>query len=316
MNLLNPLPLLSLSLLLAACGQRSPTSASQPTPSNCDVSEILADANLRDCQGDYRPQTAQELEMLRDCQTISGHLSLPHGVENLDALAKLLRVEGGLSIQSSTQLKDIKGLNRLTYTSELDIYNNPSLQQISGLNCLSEVSGDLRIQDNAKLTSISGLQSVRIAQAVELKNHPLLKNFSGYPRLLKIKSLEVRGNDQLQSLDLGSLVSIENSLEIRNNQGPLQLRLEQLKSIGSYAEIRDNQNMPALQLESLESVGGYLEIRDNPALNILELPRLRQLGDYLEILDNAQLPSCQTEAISNQLGGRCDCDRNFPGGKC
>ncbi len=182
-------------------------------------------------------------------------------------------ITGTLTI-SGADIIDLTPLqNIISIEGYLNIYNNPSLTNLTGLNMLSSV--DLvAIFENAALTDLAGLDAL-----VSIGQH-----------------LSVFDNDALTSLTgLNSLVSIGGHLIVSNNDALTSLTgLNSLASIGGNFAIIFNDALTSLTgVNELATIGVFVNIGANAALTSLSgLDNLTSIGNGLSIENNTQLTDC------------------------
>lgn len=109
--------------------------------------------------------------------------------------------------------------------------------------------------------------------------------------LVRTESLEIGGNDTLETVDLRQLVEVRRNFLVLENPHLVSLRLSKLQSVGRHLWINSNQRLVSLEgLEGLESVGDWLQIALNERLVSLEgLENLKRVGGTLHIEGNAVL---------------------------
>jgi hypothetical protein len=99
------------------------------------------------------------------CEHISGSLVVTHvsGLETLDTLRFLKRVDGDVIIRGNDALRDMQGLAALaSIGGSLDLSHNRALQSFAGLESISSVGGNINVQHNgvAELASLASLTRV------------------------------------------------------------------------------------------------------------------------------------------------------------
>ena len=110
------------------------------------------------------------------CDRIEGDLVIlqSSGITNLDGIANITSVEGGVEIVNSA-LTNIDGLSNLTSVGSLAVTENDVLTNLGGLASLTSVDEVLFIKYNPALTSLDGLSSLtRIGGALEISNNDAL----------------------------------------------------------------------------------------------------------------------------------------------
>ncbi|UOQ71377.1 hypothetical protein [Hymenobacter cellulosilyticus] len=180
-----------------------------------------------------------DLSPLSFITAVQGTVSLSlNGITNIQALANIRQIGGGLYIQSATGLSDISlgdfssletvgedliitgntsltniaGFAQLRSAKSVTITLNSGLGNITGLNALS-ATGALYISQCARLRSISGLNNlatVRIAPTipptplpapvVSITDNPLLEEITGLASLATSGSMTIYKNPALKEL--------------------------------------------------------------------------------------------------------------------
>ena len=118
-----------------------------------------------DCREEfYFLETQVEVdEFPQDCDSVIRDIDVSGSpdIRNLDGLANLTSVGGGLDILENGFLTNLNGLGSLiSVETYLSIGGNSSLTNLDGLVSLASVGGDLNIQTNNALTNCQGLAPV------------------------------------------------------------------------------------------------------------------------------------------------------------
>ncbi len=191
---------------------------------------------------------------------------------------------------------------------DLTINNELEMLAFQKAGC-SEITGDLIVRDSDTLSSLDGLQSVTaIGGQLRISNNGSLANLHGLAGLKSIGGrLRIDGNDSLVDFEgLQGLESIPEDLRVSNNDNLVSLRgLDGLEFIGNQVLIRNNASLESLEgLEHVESIGLHLRIESNHSLtSILALESLSFIDGSFWIQDNNSLPTCDVEALRDQVGG-------------
>ncbi len=236
------------------------------------------------------------------------------------ALAGCTGIRGGLIVRAQDftelDLPDIRSLGGLS------VAETASLTTLR-LAALESVFGLVSVQQNVALTELS-LPSLADVGALRFayngaSHHlalPLLSSVAG--------DFDVVGNARLTSVDLGRLGFVPGrfrigytgttlrrlelpglmgvgSLELDGNQGLEDLSLPRLAGTDGIVFIDSNVALRQFELPALGTIGGALFLGGNPELTGLALPALNELGGDLGIQRNARLPTCDAEAIRDQL---------------
>lgn len=199
-----------------------------------------------------------------------------------------------LYFNNNDSLTSLEGLGPITSVHDLQIYNNPVLQSLNGLNSIHYVLYSLIIESNSSLVDLSGLDDLFYigvyGVGLHIINNPNLQNLTGLENLLSIdNNFRIEQNSSLENLTgLETLASIDADFYVGNNSNLTDLTgIENLSSVGSSFEIKYNEKLKNLSgLNSLTSVGTLLNIQNNDSLmNILALENLNSLV-ALQIYDN------------------------------
>ena len=209
--------------------------------------------------------TVTDLSPLGHLVVISGGLTIDHttqlkdlsGLENLEIVGDFF--PNNLFIEYNSALTSLKGLNKLRIVrGYFQIDNNNSLINLKGLDGFTtSEEGEFLIQSNASLTSLDGIESmVYCFGGVNIANNPLLTNIHGLKnvQLIGVSGLYISNNPLLATLDgLQSVTKITSGDPTFDNAGII---------------ISENNGLQSLSgLDNLSYVGGRVTIQDNPNLN-------------------------------------------------
>lgn len=104
-----------------------------------------------------------------------------------------------LNLTWNAQLYELTGLNNLTRVSrKLEIVGNNSLTNLSGLNSLSE-TGIMRIWQNGKLENLAGLEASTTIQNLIIYENPILTSLTGLQNLSNASSISIINNETLSN---------------------------------------------------------------------------------------------------------------------
>ncbi len=130
----------------------------------------------------------------------------------------------GYDIYENPMLQDLSGLSQLSKLGHLYIEGNPVLPSLKGLGALEQVAGDVYIHQNKSLTKLSGLEQLTTVGKV----------------------LYLHQNSELEDI----------------------IGLESLESVGGSLDIWENTSLTTLDgLEQLNFVGGGMFLRENTLLS-------------------------------------------------
>jgi len=195
-------------------------------------------------------------------------------------------IEGDVTI-SGVDINDLTPLSAITQIrGNLIIYNNNSLEVMTGLNNISHVNGNVHIGyfdigsgtggGNPLLTNLEGLNSIQsIGGELELFANPFLESFEGLDELDSIGIMcDICCNESITSLvgfeDLdfiGGWLTLDHNNNLMNLQG-----LDNLTVVQVGLSISSNEKLESLDgIESLTSTGiGGIFINDNPILEDID----------------------------------------------
>ncbi len=171
-------------------------------------------------EGDAVVRTNQEAEALEGVVEVTGRLLIggtfaaPGSVSDLTPLAGLQRVGGLVSVQSTTALTTLDGLENVTAAGGLNITDNRVLTDLDGLDGLTTVNGGtLVIRENPALADLSALGSVTgSADAIRISLNPALTDLEGLGGITS-----VAGDLQVSGVGLQSLTGLESIASLGGN---------------------------------------------------------------------------------------------------
>jgi hypothetical protein len=229
------------------------------------------------------------------CFLIEGNVIINGiNIRHLDSLNVLIAVGGSLEIWENDSLTNLTGLENITSIGGNLRIVRTKLTSLTGLEGVTTIGG-LDILSNYALTNLSGLDNVSsIDGEAWIQYNPVLERLTGLDALLTIKGpLTIRYNNYLTSLTgLDHLSSIEGYVDIDHNPHLTNLTgLDLLSSIGQLT-ISDNSALASLTgLGNLTSTSS-LSIQSNNALTSLNgCEKLTNIGGSLWIQFNPVLSS-------------------------
>ena len=236
------------------------------------------------------------------CREVNGSLHiLGDSITNLEGLKHIRSVADVLEISNVDHLKTLTGLDSLQSVGGMIIWHNDSLQDLHGLENLSQVGeGIFRILDNLQLESLQGLQNLQsVGSSLLITNIPKLSNLEGLNRLKRVElNLVLAHNSTMTSLQgLDSLQVVGQQLEIFENPAlnSLMQQNAMLDSVLLDVLIYENPQLSSLHgLESLSYVGRDFLIYNNPVLaDLLSLSSLQKVGRTLLLDSNFPIQSLE-----------------------
>ncbi len=172
-------------------------------------------------------------------------------------------IEGYVRIKGN-DITNLNGLNVITSIGgSLEIYGNPLLTNLVGLDALNHVEG-----------------TIHIGEWMPAGGNPALENLEGLNNLVTINNLRIVNNDYLSSLTgLDNLNSISGNLYIYNNWNLTSLTgLENLDTIGGDLTIIGTPLINLMGLDNLTSIGGYIVICGTALINLTGMSSLNHIG--------------------------------------
>jgi len=119
-----------------------------------------------------------------------------NSLKSINGLSTLKSVRYGLTIENNVNLIDLKGLEQLEVSGNLNIIGNSLLTDLKGLKGLTKATINIAIMSNENLTGLSGLENLKtiegwisIAGNIKLADFCPLKPLliSGYDKVIDIR---------------------------------------------------------------------------------------------------------------------------------
>jgi hypothetical protein len=242
------------------------------------------------------------------CNIIEGNVNIWGNMTNLDSLYILTAIFGNVWI-SAPMLEDLSGLDNLSQVNgDFRISGNVLMIGLEGLEGLMNIGGELWIQSNFALENLYGLNHLNeIGGNLTIEDNDALSDLEGMEQLAYVGGqFSIWDNENINSLaGVGNLTAIGSALYISNN--PLLVTLvglTNLSEIGGDLWIDTNPSLINLTgLESLNSIAGWIRIKHNISLN--SLTGIENLDgssiQNIEIKLNNSLTSCAVESICEFL---------------
>ena len=229
--------------------------------------------------GNTQLTSLEGLNRLEGCSEILSILR-NNSLKELDGLNSLTQV-GLLDLGENIILKNLTALSSLTSAKAISITRNNALERLDGLqNIVTILEGSLDIWDNPSLTSLNGLNN-----QIE---------FLGQPGWTTRQSSNIRigGNPRLE--DLGALRfqgSLFNQLSFWNM--PLVTELPRFGPDVAIGDLRIEGLDQLTDLDPLSGINGFifnLMIKDNPQIsNLNALAKVTSINQNIEVLNNTSL---------------------------
>ena len=236
------------------------------------------------------------------------------GADNYTQIEGWLRIEG----DDITNLNALESLNYIS--SSLYIYNNPNIEDLSGLKNLDtlgrsvNLSSRLYIHNNSKLKNLEGLESLEKVDDIQITNNENLVNIDGLKNVTSdLDQIKISKNKILNSLlGLQSITKVKSYLYIQANDNLLSLNgLEKITNIGGTLTIQENISLTNLNPLSNLEIAGSLWITLNEKLdNFCGLSKLFQsnLSSSFSMNTAMNLYNPNIDDIKN---GNCSDSINF-----
>lgn len=247
-----------------------------------DINETIV------CQGPIRLSTQEEVNAFgaQNCTIVEGSLVIGPGnnqpndsIIDLSPLEGLTTVTGWFGIEGNLTLESIAPLHTLI---EIEgggpqIMGNPSLQNLNGLEGLTETNGPVTfsILDNDALTNLQGLNNiVSINATFSVGGNESITSLDGLDSLENLGQISIGNNAQLRNIE-----ALKNVTEIFRSSISINFcpMLESIKGLRNVRSIQDNLELSYLEkleslegLESLTHVGSRIYLFGNENLENLD----------------------------------------------
>ncbi len=217
------------------------------------------------------------------------------GITNIDGLSNITAITGSLQVESNSSLLHLHGLSSLSSIGyACHIENNDQLDDLIGFSAITEVPGFFDIEHNDGLLSLQGLENLSfVGEYFTVEENSSLISLSG------LEELDTVGGLYLINCPIGNLSPLS-SLETVN--GPVLisfLPITEMTGLDALTHLESlvlsNLNMLTslgTGLLGIDSVSGNVWITQNPLLqNMMGLDSLRFIGGNLQIQHNQVLES-------------------------
>jgi hypothetical protein len=158
---------------------------------------------------------------------------------DLTGLAQLTTINGGILAHGNEQLQSLSGLEGITHVQgNLSLTYNQELESLNGLNQVNIIDGYLRIEDHgANLQNMAGLEQLtEVGSYILIDGNPGMIDLVGLDNLVQANGLHVENNLEIRSLEgLNQLTTLGGSLYLENNN-----RLKNLDPLLNLTSITGN----------------------------------------------------------------------------
>ncbi len=222
----------------------------------------------------------------------------------------------GLAIDGHAALTTLPAFPQLTSVGWLEVWGNPSLTSLDGLDGLTSIADTVSIYDNTSLASLHGLDNVTTVGGVlgvyGDKSGDSLTSLAGLDSLTTVGAyLEVWDNSALTSLDgLDALTAVGQYVNLINNDALTSLSgLGGLTTVGLDFNVMDNDGLTTLDgVEALTDIGrnlqimGYQEATANDQLtDVTALYGLLAVHQDVTITGNPMLTNAAAQGLVEEI---------------
>lgn len=181
---------------------------------NLVLIDALGDVSIFECPNLQSLNGLERLRFIDNWFTIQSNDKLV----DVGGLKSLEWVYGWITFKNNASLPDLNGLASLRLAAGLQIFNNPSLENIMGLGNLDTLDRTampaiIDIRGNNKLKSLKGLEKIRNVEYINIDGNSALTDLQGFSSSLRVSAnIGVYNNGAL--LSLKGLEGIKNAAKI------------------------------------------------------------------------------------------------------
>ncbi len=233
-------------------------------------------------------------------------------VPNLDPLAGLTDLPGGLRIERLTQIESLAGLHNLQHIGgPLSIAQADKLTDLQALAGLTEILDSVELTDLPALPSLEGLHNLERVRSLRIDECPLLADLDGLRGLQRVDEGVV-----LKQLSLTDLHGLEGLIELGEPGGETasftMQYMAQLASLDALAVDWHPDiafSVHGSVISDLDVLAGVTElarlsVSENHALvDLAGLEALVEVRHSLDLYDNANLVDLGALANLESVGG-------------
>ncbi|MCE7064325.1 T9SS type A sorting domain-containing protein [Dyadobacter sp. CY326] len=237
------------------------------------------------------------------CTKLIGNLLISGpDITSLSGLLPITTITGDIQIYENPLLTSLAGLNSLTsvVNGKIQIASNPVLATLNGLNALTTITnnipnlwaGEISISYNPGLVDLTGLTSLTtLSNTLGISNNAGLISLAGLDVLASVPFVNISDNAVLTSLFDHNLTSCSEIILYRNNALPALSGFGNLTQL-KRAEIVLNPSLISLSgLSTITSFTDNLVIRSNNALiNLNGLNNLKEISGLFRFSDGSTTP--------------------------
>jgi len=234
------------------------------------------------------------------------------------------KIEGQLVIESG--VTDLSALNNLRSLESISIYGTHELEDLSGIDNLTEVAYEISVIRNDQLKNIDALSNVVspitnivIANNLEILNVDGLLGISTLVRTLEnAPTIEILGNPALVDIDgLANISIVDEETLVAIGSSDVMTHLDGLSNISGTIRYLGVTGIDSLidinGLSNITRVNSDITINNNSRLlNLDGIMNLKYIQGDLDILNNSIIDFCglNTLIIENGLQGNYNVLRN------
>lgn len=227
-------------------------------------------------------------------------------VYDLSPLNSIKKVRGYFTINFMDDLTSLAGLGIEHIGYSFRITRNQNLQNLNGLENLSEVLGELEIEQNGSLQDISSINNLtQVGSILSIYNNIALTNIEGFNSLNSVDYIFINANWSLTQINAFSNVSeLTGDLSIVDNTSLTSISgFNNIEQIGRVF-IKNTQIQNFDTFSSLSIVGGDLDVANNSSLNNIQgLSPLTEITyGNLSFFNNTSLSSLNGLENLTQIG--------------
>lgn len=247
------------------------------------------------------------LTLIRDELDLSENDALVN-CSGLDAIDTI----GTLNIVNNRSLINLAGMESLRSVDNILIEDNQALENLIGLNGLTNISQDFTLTNNDVLLNLVGLNSLQnISRDFIIENNDLLENLSGLNNLDNVGDSEddkfsIISNGSLSSLiGMNAMIKFIASFKVEDNNSLGGLSgLDNIVKATDIDLINNNLLSNLDPLSNLDTITGALTIAQNQ--NLIDISAFDNLDDYqilsrLFVEDNHSLMECNSTFVCDYI---------------
>lgn len=240
---------------------------------------------------------------------IKGTLVVYGTVTDLTPLSELVAITKELNISHTTQLSSLDGLQNITTVNSDNTQNgllilfNDGLQDLAGLEGITEVTGAMTIGKNYNLTSLDGLNNFNSLKSgtLTIEGCSKLASLNGLENLETVSSqLVIWDNEVLADVSALEHLSSLKSLSIAQN--PALTNVDGLESLTNLEHISLFHCYALSSLSGFKNIAtaGNIQIDSTALINLSGLENLTSISD-LFIANSSELTDITALSAVNTL---------------